>query len=554
MRIVIVGGVAAGASAATRARRLNEQAEIVVFEKGGAASFANCGMPYYVGHIIAERDKLLVMKPDAFGKEMRIDVRVRHEVKRIDREKKCVEVENLETGEKFEQPYDKLILATGARAIVPPIAGLDSTNVFQLRSLEDADAMRGYADEHKPKRAVIVGGGFIGLEAAEALRALDVEVHLVELLPQVMPQLDAEIAGMLIDPLNRHGVRLNLNDGLEGVDVTDGRVTAVTTKSGKRIETDMVLLSIGVRPNVKLAKEAGLELGPMGGIRVNAQMQTSDPDVLAAGDAVEVMHGVTGQTTLIPLAGPASRLGRLAGQFAATGNAPQAHRVLGTAVVKVFDRVVASTGLTEKAAAALRIEARSVMIRRPQHAGYYPGAKEMALKLVYEPGTRRMLGAQAFGEDGVDKRVDILATALYFGATIDDLCGLDLCYAPQFGAAKDPVHIAAQAACNQADGLVDMVQPAEVMRAPEAAGVLLDVRPAKMHAAGAIPGSMNIPLAQLRDRLDEVPDDRPVTVYCKVGQTSYVAARVLTGHGRKNVRSLNGGYSLYREVAENVKK
>jgi NADPH-dependent 2,4-dienoyl-CoA reductase/sulfur reductase-like enzyme/rhodanese-related sulfurtransferase len=475
-------------------------------------------------------------------------------VKRIDRAKKCVRVRNLETGEEFEQPYDKLILATGAKAIVPPMPGLDAANVFQLRSLEDADAMRGYVDEHKPKRAVIVGGGFIGLEAAEALRALDVEVHLVELLPQVMPQLDAEIAGMLLDPLNRHGVRLNLNDGLEGVDVTNGKVTAVTTKSGKRIEADMVLLSIGVRPDVKLAKEAGLELGPMGGIRVNAHMQTSDPDVLAAGDAVEVVHGVTGKTTLIPLAGPASRLGRLAGQFAATGDAPQAHRVLGTAVVKVFDRVVASTGLTEKAAAKLGVEARSVTIRRPHHVAYYPGAKEMALKLVYEPGTRRALGAQAVGEDGVDKRIDVIATALYFGATIDDLCGLDLCYAPQFGAAKDPVHIAAQVACNQADGLVDIVPPEEVIESPDKAGVLVDVRPSKMHTAGAIPGSMNIPLAQLRDRLDEVPEDRPVTVYCKVGQTSYMAARVLSGHGRRNVRSLNGGYMLYREVAENGKR
>jgi NADPH-dependent 2,4-dienoyl-CoA reductase/sulfur reductase-like enzyme len=407
--------VAAGASAATRARRLNEQAEITVFEKGGEPSFANCGMPYYVGKIIEDREDLLVMKAAGFRKGMRIDMRTRHEVVRIDRKAQCVEVKKLDTGESFIQPYDKLILATGAKAIVPPIPGLDSENVFGLRSMEDADAMRGYVDRNQPRRAVIVGGGFIGLETAEALRARGIEVHLVELLPQVMPQLDAEIAGMLIDPLERHGVQLNLADGLEGVEVTDGKVTAVTTQSGKRIEADLMLLSIGVRPNVKLAEDAGLELGPMGGIKVDEQSRTSDPDILAVGDAVEIVHGVTGQTTLIPLAGPASRLGRLAGQYASTGSAPKAHRAMGTSVVQVFDRVAASTGLTEKMASKLGIEAKSVMIRRPHHVGYYPGAKEMVLKLVYEPGTRRVLGAQAVGEEGVEKRIDVIATALHFG-------------------------------------------------------------------------------------------------------------------------------------------
>ncbi len=548
LRIVIIGGVAAGASAAARARRLNEDAEIVIFERGGEVSFANCGLPYFVGDIISRRDKLLLMTPERFRANFRIDVRVRHEVTQIDRARKEVVGVNLATGDRFAQPYDRLILTMGATPIVPPIPGRDAPNVFALRTLEDADAMRAWIERSGARSAVLVGGGFIGLELAEALRTRGLAVSIVELADQLLPPLDPEMAFLLIEPLRRHGVDVLLREGLTEIVVEDGRAVGVVTSAGRRLAADLVVLGIGVRPNVKLAQEAGLELGATGGIKVNANQQTSRPDILAAGDAVEVIHAVTGKPVLIPLAGPASRLGRLAGEFAATGKSAPAHRVLGTAGVQVFDRAAVITGLAEKTARKAGLDVRSVTIRRGHHVGYYPGAEEMVLKLVWERGTRRIVSAQAVGGAGVDKRIDVIATAIHFGARIDDLTGLDLVYAPQFGAAKDPVHIVAQVAVNVEDGVVETVEAEELVREPAVGGTVIDVRPAEMAAAGAIPGCKSIPLVELRRRVEEIPSEGPVTVSCQVGQTSYVAARVLMGMGRRNVRSLAGGYKGWCEA------
>jgi len=546
-RIVIVGGVAAGASAATRARRLDENAEIILFEMSGYVSFANCGLPYHVGDVITEREKLLLMTPERFRREFRVDARVRHEVTRIERTNHRVRFRNMDTGEEGWEAYDRLILTPGASPVVPPIEGVDSENVFVLRNIEDMDAIRAALAEREVGRAVIVGAGFIGLEGAEVLTARGVEVTVVELLDQVLGPLDADMANTVAGHLREKGVSLHLGSGLKSLETRDGQVTAAVLDDGTRIETDLVLMSIGVRPNSKLAADAGLELGPRGGIRVNERLETSDPSILAAGDVAEVIDVVTGQPTMVPLAGPANKHGRLAGEIAVTDQGPAPARVAGTAVVGVFDLIAACTGLSEKAARRAGIEHDSVLIRRGHHAGYYPGAEEMKLKLVYDPDSRRVLGAQAVGKAGVARRMDIVATLLHFGGTIDDLGALDLAYAPQFGAAKDPVHIAAFVADNQARGLVRQCEPADVPRLCEQGAFFLDVRPPEKSAEGKVDGAANIPLAELRDRLHKIPTDRPVVVHCRSGQTSYNACRVLTGLGRNDVINLAGGYLAYAE-------
>ena len=547
LKIVIVGGVAAGASAATRARRLDEQAEIVIFEKTGYVSFANCGLPYHVGGIIEERDKLLMMTPEKFAKQFRVDARVRHEVTKIDREGKRVRVRNLDTGDESWESYDRLILTPGASPIVPPIEGVNSENVFVLRNIEDMDAIRARVETGKVKRAVVIGAGFIGLEGAEVLAHRGIEVSVVELLDQVLAPLDPDMAGPVGTHLRDKGVSLHLGSGLKSLETKGDLVKAAVLDNGTRIETDLVLMSIGVRPNSELAAEAGLELGPRRGIRVNQRLKTSDPSILAAGDAAEVVDVVTDEPTMIPLAGPANRHGRLAGQVAVTGEGPPAAKVAGTAVVGVFGLTVAATGLSEKAAARAGIDHAHVVIRREHHVGYYPGAETMKLKLVYEPGTRRVLGAQAVGGAGVDRRIDVIATVLHFGGTVDDLASLDLAYAPQYGAAKDPVHIAAFVADNQDRGLVVQCEPPDLERLREQGYFILDVLGPELHAESCIEGAVNIPLAELRDRIDEVPADRPILVHCRRGQASYYAYRVLVGLGRKDVVSLAGGYTAYGE-------
>lgn len=544
-RIVIVGGVAAGASAATRARRLNADAEIVVFEKGGYVSFANCGLPYYVGDIIQDRAKLLLQSPEMFKRRFNIDVHVHHEVTAINREAKRVQVTDLRSQQARWESYDRLILAPGASPILPPFAGLDAENVFVLRSMEDADAMRAFVDGRSVKRAVVVGAGFIGLETTESLMHRGIDVEIVEMAPQVLTPLDADMAASLAVYLRAKGAPLHLGHGVKDIQVANGRATGVVLQNGRSIDADLVVLSVGVRPNVKLASDAGLALGPNGGIQVNEQLETNDPAILAAGDAVEVVHVVTGRPILIPLAGPANKHGRLAGERAATDADIAAPKVAGTVIVKVFDLTVAMTGLSRRAAERAEMNAAHAVIKRGHHVGYYPGSQVMTIKLVYEPGTRRVLGAQIIGGAGVDRRIDLIATVIHFNGTVDDLAALDLAYAPQYGAAKDPVHIAAFVAGNQDRGLVAHVDPADVPSLESAGYQIVDVRTPGEFAAGAIEGAVNVGVDDLRGRLAQLDESRPVLVYCQVGQRGYVAARILDGRGRSDVKNLAGGYAEY---------
>ena len=544
-RILIVGGVAAGASAATRARRLNAEAEIVIFERGGYVSFANCGLPYYVGGVIPERQALLLQSPQMFDQRFDIEVRVQHEVEALDRANQRIRVKNLRKGTTAWEAYDRLILAPGAAPIVPPFDGVQSENVFFLRSMEDADALRSYLDTQSVRRVTIVGAGFIGLEAAEVLAQRGIRIDLVELAPQVLTPLDADMAAHVAVHLRDKGVALHLGTGVADLAVAGSRVAQVRLQNGATLDTDLVLLCIGVRPNVKLAQEAGLALGPNGGIRVNERLETSDPHILAAGDAVEVIHTVTGRPVLIPLAGPANKHGRLAGEIAAADAGPPTARVAGTAIVKVFDLTVALTGLSRRAAERASIAAAHVVVIRGHHVGYYPGSQMMTIKLVYEPGTRRVLGAQIVGGAGVDRRIDLIAAALHFGGTLDDLAALDLAYAPQYGAAKDPVHIAAFVADNQERGLIRHVDAAEVPALTREGYQIVDVRTPREFANGSIPGAVNISVDDLRVRGEALLPDKPILVYCGVGQRSYYAARTLAALGRTDVVSLAGGYGAY---------
>ncbi len=543
IRIVIVGGVAGGASAATRARRMNEHAQIIMLEKDRYVSFANCGLPYYLGGEITDREKLLVAKPELFINRFNMDVRTRHEATAIDRARKVVAVLNHETGEAFELPYDKLILAPGASPIVPPIEGVKSPNVFTLRNVEDTDAIENYLKTNQPKRAVIVGAGFIGLEMVEQLHGLGTQTTLVELVDQVLPPLDPEMAHLLEAELERHHVTLHLGDGISAIGTKDGRADSVVLNSGKRIDTDLVILGVGVRPNVALAKAAGLSLGATGGVAINEYAQTSDPDIYAAGDVAEYVYGPTGQSMRVPLAGPANRSGRIAGEHAATGSSQPLTPVQGTAIARVFGLAAGMTGLSRKLADKLNRHARSVVIAANQHAGYYPGAKQLWLKLIYEPGTGKVLGAQAVGADGIDKRMDVIATAMRFGATVRDLTGLDLAYAPPFGSAKDPVHMAAFAACNQIDGLVDVIDPEAELVGKQ----VVDVRTHAEVKRQPVPDAehvIHIPIDELRSRVGELDKTLPTVAVCASGLRGYVAARILSQHGFDNVTNLTGGVGM----------
>jgi len=530
-----------------RARRINGRARITLFEKGEHVSFANCGLPYHIAGRIADRRRLLLASPESLKRSFNIEVKTRHEVVRIDRAAKQVEVLDLGTGRRFLEPYDTLILSPGAAPIVPPWNGTDCPNVFTLRDLADMDRIKAHLDAGGPGRAVVIGAGFIGLEMVEALVERGLHVAVVELQPQVLPPLDEEMAREVESTLRARGVDLRLGASVENLVVGGGRVTGVRLAGGPELPADLVLISIGVRPVVQLAVEAGLEIGPAGGIAVNAQLQTSDPSILAVGDAAETVFGVTGRPTRIPLAGPANRNGRLAGQFAASGRAPAARPVLGTAIVGLFGQAAAMTGLSAKAAARMGLAHDVAYAIRGHHAGYYPGAERMILKLVYEPVGGRLLGAQAVGGAGVDKRIDVIATAIQFKGTIDDLAALDLTYAPQFGSAKDPVHIAAFVACNQRDGLVRQIAPGR----PLPPGQLVDVRNPDEYAAGSLPGAVNIPLPALRERLDELDRSRPVVVFCQVGERGYNAARILMQAGFADVTNLAGGYRLWNAATGN---
>lgn len=543
-RILIVGGVAGGASAATRARRLNESAEIIIFEMGEFVSFANCGLPYHIGEQIRDRSKLLVATAKHFRDTFRIEVRTRHEVTRIDRASKQIEVLDHQTGERSRERYDQLILSMGASPIRPQWNGIECSNVFTLRDMADTDRIKSYVDTQKPKRAVVVGAGYIGLEMVEALTSRGIAVSLVELQPQLLPLMDAEMAALLEPTLRDHKVAVHLGAQVESLTVEDGLAKGVRLAGGETLAADLVLVSIGVRPNTELAVAAGLAIGASGAVAVNEHLQTNDPSIYAVGDVAEVVFLPTGKTSRVPLAGPANRNGRLAGQRAATGASPAATPVAGSAIVGLFGKAAAMTGLSVKAARKAGFTCSASYAIRGHHAGYYPGAEEMILKLVFDTRTRRILGAQAVGGAGVDKRIDVIATAMRFNGTVDDLAGVDLAYAPQFGAAKDPVHIAAFVAQNHLDGYVEQVLPGDSIEP----GQLLDVRTEAEVAAGSLPGAVNIPVQQLREGMFRLDKSKPVTVFCKVGQRGYVAARILMQSGFKEVRNLAGGYTLFKNA------
>jgi NADPH-dependent 2,4-dienoyl-CoA reductase/sulfur reductase-like enzyme/rhodanese-related sulfurtransferase len=549
MKVIIVGGVAGGASCAARLRRLDEKAEILMVERGPYVSYANCGLPYHIGGVIEKESSLLVASEATFRTQFAIDVRTNCEVVGISAQKKTVELKNHATGAVTTEKYDKLVLSPGAAPIRPPLPGIDLPGIFSVRTIPDARNISAWISRHdlpdysetglqavtKAKRAVVVGGGFIGLEMAENLVHLGLEVTLVEMLDQVMPPLDPEMARLVEGHLEKHGVRLALNDAVAGFKRTVNGSLEVLTKSGKAYPADIVIMAIGVRPETELAKMAGIKIGERGGIRVDEQMRTSDPDIFAVGDAVVVKDFVTGEWSLIPLAGPANRQGRIAADVIA-GRDSRFRGTQGTSICLVFDAAVASTGVSEKVLVKLGDKDYEKIYLYPNsHAGYYPGAKLLAIKVLFRKSNGRLLGAQVLGQDGVTKRIDSFAMAIQMGCTIYDLEEAELCYAPPFGSAKDPVNFAGMVAANILRG--DM--PISHWDSAEK-GFLLDVRNPPELAVESVPGAVNIPLTELRARLGELPRDREILVICRSAQRAYYATRVLLQKGFK-ARNLSGG-------------
>lgn len=547
-KIVIIGGVAGGATAATRLRRLNEEDKIVLFEKGEYISFANCGLPYHVGGVIKERENLLLQTVDGMNQQYGLDVRNFSEVLEINPQSKSVTVLNHQTGERYVESYDQLIISTGAKAIVPPIVGIEEAdNVFRLRNIPDMDQIKAYIAENQIATATVVGGGFIGLEMMENLVELGIQVQLIEMAPQVMPTIDIEMAQLIHSQMNIHGVNLILNDGLKEFR-QNGRELLLT--SGKTLQTDMTILSIGVLPENTLAKVAGLELGYKGGIKVNQQLQTSQPDIYAIGDAIEVIDLVSGQPTHIPLAWPANRQGRLVADII-NGSDAGYFGTQGTAVAKVFELTVASTGNSERLLKQAGIEYETIHIHPNSHAGYYPGASPIALKLLFGMDGK-ILGAQAIGTEGVEKRIDVIATAMRFGARADQLASIELSYAPPYSSAKDPVNMLGYTADNILSGKVATFQWSQVDELISNNAFLLDVREEFELATGTIESSHHIPLNQLRQRLGELPKNQPIYVYCQVGHRGYNAARILSQAGF-DVKNLDGGYKTYKTAHYRIK-
>lgn len=541
-RVVIVGGVAGGATCAARIRRLDEDAEILVLDRGPYVSFANCGLPYYVGDVIHDESNLLLASPELFRKRFNIEVRTRHEVVAMNRAQRTVTVRNLETGDESVEPYDFLVLSPGAAPIRPPLPGVDLPGIFTLRTVPDSREIRKWIETRRPQQAVVVGGGFIGLEMAENLMHRGIDVTVVEMAGQVMPPLDAEMAEYARQRLESHGVNLVLGDGVAGFDVSGDGNLFVRTQGGREFEAELVLLSIGVRPETQLARNAGIEIGERGGIRVDEQMRTNDPHIWAVGDAVEVKDWVTGQWELMPLAGPANRQGRVAAD-AICGRDTRFRGVQGTAVCGFFGLTVALTGATEKALRRAGVkDFESVYLHPSHHVGYYPGAQPIHMKLLFRKSDGLVLGAQAAGEQGVARRIDVIAQAIQMKATVFDLEEAELCYAPQYGAAKDPVNFAGMIASNVMRGDVTI---APWHHLDSTSALILDVREAHEFRAGAIEGSMNIPLGELRARLHELPRSREIWVNCVAGQRAYYACRILAQQGF-HVQILSGGYKTYR--------
>ncbi len=546
MKVVIVGGVAGGATAATRIRRLDEHAQITVFERSGYISYANCGLPYYIGEVIEDPEELTLQTPESFQTRFCINVKVKHEVIDIDVKLKTVTVRNLDTGEEFEEAYDKLILSPGAKPIRPDLPGIDSKNLFSLRTVEDTFRIRQFAEEHKPKTAVMVGGGFIGLEVAENLCELGVKVTVIQRGNQMLNTLDYDMATLVHSKLRSKGIDLKIGGNVVAFEETETGLN-VLLENEQPIGTDMVLLAIGVSPENTLAKKAGLELGLKGAIAVNDKMETSVSDIYAVGDAVQIKHIVTGNNAVIALAGPANKQGRVAADNIC-GLDSHYKGSLGSSVIKLFDMTAASTGLTEKAAQTAGISYDRIVLSPSSHAGYYPGAKTMTMKVVYEKETLKLLGAQIVGYDGVDKRIDVLATAICAGMKANELKDLDLAYAPPYSSAKDPVNMAGFMIENIANGLVKQFHWDEVADLPRDGSVtLLDTRTANEYAHGHADGFINIPVDELRERLSEIDRTKPLYVMCQSGLRSYISCRILSQEGY-DCYNFSGGYRFYSGI------
>lgn len=546
MKVVIVGGVAGGATAAARIRRLDETAEITVFERSGYISYANCGLPYYIGEVITDPEELTLQTPESFFARFRIHMKVHHEVTAIHPEQKTILVKNLETGEEFEESYDKLILSPGAKPTQPRLPGVGMKKVFTLRTVEDTFRIKEYINQHQAKSAILAGGGFIGLELAENLRDLGMDVTIVQRPKQLMNPFDADMASFIHSEMRRHGVKLALGHTVEGFEEKDGGVT-VLLKDEMPLHADMVVLAIGVTPDTQLAKEAGLTLGIKGSIVVNDRMETSAPDIYAAGDAVQVKHYVTEQDALISLAGPANKQGRIIADNICGGDSRYPGS-LGSSVIKVFDMTAAATGINEKNARKAGLDADAVILSPMSHAGYYPGGRVMTMKIVFEKGTYRLLGAQIVGYEGVDKRIDVLAAAIHARMKATELKDLDLAYAPPYSSAKDPVNMAGFMIDNISKGILKQWRLEDLDCLPRDGSVtFLDVRTVSEYRGGHIEGFQNIPVDELRERLGEVEKGKPVYLICQSGLRSYIGTRILEGNGYE-AYNFAGGFRFYDGV------
>lgn len=550
MKHLIIGGVAGGATAAARIRRVSESDDIVLFEKGEYISYANCGLPYYIGGTIADRDRLFVQTPEAFGRRFNIDVRVRSEVLSIDKEAKKVKVKSPD-GSIYEESYDKLLMSPGAMPLIPPLPGIGSEGIFTLRNVADTDAVKSYMKEHAVRRTAIVGAGFIGLEMAENLHEAGVEVAIVEMADQVMTPVDYSMAAIVHQHLQQKDVRLYLKTAVSAFEKKENGIS-VMFRSGEKIEVDLVILSIGVRPVVSLAVEAGLEIGPRGGIKVNEYLRTSDSSIYAVGDAIEYPHSVDGRPWLNYLAGPANRQARIVADNMVFGDKVRYEGSIGTSIAKVFDLTVAAAGMSAKRLKESGIDYRSITIHPNSHAGYYPGAASMTVKLLFSPADGRLFGAQIVGYDGVDKRIDLIAQVIKNGGVVSDLVRTEHAYAPPYSSAKDPVALAGYVAENVLSGRMTPIYWREVRDMDRSAVTLVDVRTPEEFAAGAVEGAINIPLDSMRQSLDRIPADKPVVVYCAVGLRGYLASNILRQHGFKDVRNLIGGLKTYRAATSGI--
>ena len=543
MKVLIVGGVAGGATAAARIRRLDETAEITVFERSGYISYANCGLPYYIGGVITDPEELTLQTPESFFSRFRINMKVHHEVTAIHPDQKTISVRNSKTGEEFEESYDKLILSPGAKPTQPRLPGVGIEKVFTLRTVEDTFHIKEYINKNQPKSAVLAGGGFIGLELAENLKEFGMDVTIVQRPKQLMNPFDADMASFIHSEMRKHGVKLALGHTVEGFEEKDGGID-ILLKDEMPLHADMVVLAIGVTPDTHLAKDAGLELGIKGSIVVNDRMETSAPDIFAAGDAVQVKHYVTGQEALISLAGPANKQGRIIADNICGGDSRYPGSQ-GSSVIKVFDMTAATTGINETNARKAGLDVDTVILSPMSHAGYYPGGKVMTMKVVFEKETYRLLGAQIVGYEGVDKRIDVLATAIHAGMKATELKDLDLAYAPPYSSAKDPVNMAGFMIDNISKGILKQWHLEDVDLLPRDGSVtLLDVRTVREYGNGHIEGFKNIPVDELRERLDEIEKDKPVYVICQSGLRSYIGTRILEGNGYK-AYNFSGGFRFY---------